>query len=176
LRSSPTSAYIAGARFHLLIWSHAQVCEVFLCAAATAASPLTAEYTEVELGPGGHFIALRFCGERNLVTDEVELEEVEVGRYSCAPAAADNEGAAAVAAAVETASPTGVLPEAGERRWRGSCLVPWAALPDGPLVANAYAIHGAGESRTHLCCFPVPGHQPNFHQAGSMRWRVVNSH
>ena len=49
-------------------------------------------------------------------------------------------------------------------RWRGRVRLPWATVPPGPLVANAFAVNGAGDERRYLAMHPMPGPRPDFHQ------------
>lgn len=49
-------------------------------------------------------------------------------------------------------------------RWCGMAMLPWSCVPSGPLIANAYAIHGQGDARQHLAMATVPGAQPDFHR------------
>ena len=62
------------------LWQH-EVVEVFIAGAADD------RYIELEMGPHAHYLALRFAGERNLVDDDVSLEEFEVqltqSRWTC---------------------------------------------------------------------------------------------
>lgn len=49
-------------------------------------------------------------------------------------------------------------------RWRGTARLPRHLLPAGPILVNAYAIHGVGPARRHLAMTPVPGPAPDFHR------------
>ena len=42
--------------------------------------------------------------------------------------------------------------------------VPRAWLPEGPLRANAYRIHGTGKGRRYFAASPPGGPQPDFHR------------
>jgi hypothetical protein len=54
-------------------------------------------------------------------------------------------------------------------RWRGAARLPLLWLPEGPLRANAYAIHGEGTERRFLAMHPVPGDAPDFHRLECFR-------
>lgn len=49
-------------------------------------------------------------------------------------------------------------------RWTGEAQVDRALLPEGPLRANAVAMHGQGEARRYLASAPMPGERPDFHR------------
>ncbi|XP_014341186.1 UPF0462 protein C4orf33 homolog [Latimeria chalumnae] len=57
----------------------------------------------------------------------------------------------------------------GERKWKGTALIPWSYFPPGVNKMNSYAIYGSGLGRTYEALYPVPlqdlqpGQQPNFH-------------
>ncbi len=48
--------------------------------------------------------------------------------------------------------------------WHASARFNRSLLPDGPLTANAYSIHGVGEDRRYHAAFAVPGERPDFHR------------
>ncbi len=48
--------------------------------------------------------------------------------------------------------------------WVAATELPQAWLPPEPWRANAYAIHGVGDSRRYLAHAPVPGPAPDFHR------------
>ena len=49
-------------------------------------------------------------------------------------------------------------------RWHGRARARLDELPPDVVAANAYAIHGQGESRRYLAWQPVPGPLPDFHR------------
>ena len=49
-------------------------------------------------------------------------------------------------------------------RWHGRARARIGDLPADLVAANAYAIHGQGESRRYLAWQPVPGPAPDFHR------------
>jgi hypothetical protein len=49
-------------------------------------------------------------------------------------------------------------------RWRGAAVIPLSYLPTHISQANAYAIHGTGETRRYSAASPVPGESPDFHR------------
>lgn len=55
-------------------------------------------------------------------------------------------------------------------RWCASTTLPWSWLPPGPLVVNAFAIHGVGEQRRYLVMDPTDStERPDFHRPGGFR-------
>ncbi|MCB9682874.1 MAG: hypothetical protein H6733_15510 [Alphaproteobacteria bacterium] len=48
--------------------------------------------------------------------------------------------------------------------WAGTALIPRAWLPPPPHTANAFAIHGTADARSHAAATPLPGPRPDFHQ------------
>lgn len=100
------------------------------------------EYLECELGPHGHFIALKFRGQRQMLREDIILGDVRCRKYD-----------------MSTDSVT------QPPRWRGTFTIPHELIPPAPHKANAYAIHGVGPSRQYCCCHPVPGPGgPDFHR------------
>ena len=93
------------------------------------------EYLEVELGPHGHYLALRLRGRRNIVRRDIALEHRATIEGS-------GEGA----------------------RWTASARVPARWLPRGVHAANAYAIHGTGPERRYLAHRGAGGTAPDFHR------------
>lgn len=59
--------------------------------------------------------------------------------------------------------------EISGNRWRGEARLPIAFLPAGTGKANAYAMHGEGETRRYLAAFSLPGDAPDFHQPAFFR-------
>lgn len=112
------------------LWEY-EVVELFLAPASPPPGP-PVPYTEIELGPHGHYLVLRLRGVRQVAEDGLRIPY-------CAAILDD-------------------------RRWRAATCLPWALLPEPPLRANAYAMHGAGSSRKFLAMAPVPGERPDFHQ------------
>lgn len=88
-------------------------------------------YFELELGPGGHYLALKLHGVRCPTASGLPVSF--------------------------TAKVTG-------NRWQGRASVPRSYLPEGPLRANAYALHGQAEARRYLAFRAVKGERPDFHQ------------
>jgi len=54
-------------------------------------------------------------------------------------------------------------------RWHGEARLSIAFLPAGARKANAYAMHGEGETRRYLAAFSLPGDAPDFHQPDFFR-------
>jgi hypothetical protein len=48
--------------------------------------------------------------------------------------------------------------------WRGVARLQLCHVPAGVSRGNAYALHGQGDQRRYLACFPVPGPAPDFHR------------
>jgi hypothetical protein len=65
---------------------------------------------------------------------------------------------------VDLALPLAFRAEIEGARWRGRAVVPFAYLPAGELIGNAYSIHGVGPRRRYLAAHAVPGERPDFHQ------------
>jgi len=107
------------------------------------------QYLELELGPHGHYLALRLRGPRNLEESGLALEyqaRLKGDRW------------------------TG-------RAQLPSSYLPASYLASGPTAANAYAIHGQGSRRRYLAAHPVPGPHPDFHRLGCFRplvWKELN--
>lgn len=57
----------------------------------------------------------------------------------------------------------------GTTAWSGELVVPRAWLPEGPLRANAYRIHGTGDGRRYFAASPPGGPQPDFHRLDAFR-------
>lgn len=108
------------------LWEH-EVVELFVLGDGD-------RYTELEVGPHGHFLVLRFEGQRTNGTSGHPLE-VSVAR---------SEGR-----------------WTGTARLAAELLPPGEV---GDLRGNAYAIHGVGEGRRYLAWTPVPGPHPDFHR------------
>jgi hypothetical protein len=112
------------------LWTH-EVVELFLLGE-------DARYLELEVGPGGHYLALAFAGERVRVDDDVPVE-VDV-----------------------TAAETG-----GGSRWAARLVIPEGAVPpgwrEGGRRANAFAIHGPAQARRYAVAHPLVTAQPDFH-------------
>ena len=103
--------------------------------AAAGVNDSEVAYTEVELSPHGHHLVLRFEGVRHRVA---EIEPLAVRcRISHG-----REG----------------------DRWQGRIELPYDTFPPKPWRANAFAMHGLGESRRYLAAAPLPGPRPDFHQ------------
>ena len=118
------------------------VVELFLMSEGEAASEAP-RYVEIELGAGGHWLALAFKGRRNLVRS---LEDL-------APLVISDVQPGTWRGQAEISMP--LLEEhAGPPPWRG--LV--AAVLPGPQV------EGGTHERLHLCWPSVPGMRPDFHQ------------
>ena len=66
--------------------------------------------------------------------------------------------------AVATLLPLAFTAHIDGARWRGDARLPLTLLPAGPLLVNAYAIHGVGAARRYLAMTPVPGPHPDFHR------------
>ncbi|MDY0003387.1 MAG: hypothetical protein RBU30_18960 [Polyangia bacterium] len=132
------------------LWEH-EVVELFL---AEAGAPRDrARYTELELGPHGHYLLLRLEGARRPVESGIALPyHSQVGP--------------SLATGIEPPAAPGVLPgpEVPHGRWRGVARLHRALLPGPPHRGNAYAIHGQGALRRHLAWAPVPGPAPDFHR------------
>lgn len=60
--------------------------------------------------------------------------------------------------------PLSVTVERAGARWTAVAHLPDALLPPPPHTANAFALHGVGESRRYLCATPTGGAQPDFHR------------
>ncbi|PKN56886.1 MAG: hypothetical protein CVU56_13665 [Deltaproteobacteria bacterium HGW-Deltaproteobacteria-14] len=73
---------------------------------------------------------------------------------------------------VATLLPLDFTARVGGARWRGVAELPVALLPPGPLLVNAYAIHGVGPARRHLAMTPVPGPAPDFHRIDAFTVRL----
>lgn len=110
------------------LWEHEAI-ELFLAPAGSPEGPVP--YTEIELGPHGHYLVLRLRGVRQVIDDAIQ-------------------------------APCGVA-ILGDR-WRGALWLPWALVPETPLRANAYAVHGRPGARRHEAAEPVPGPEPDFHR------------
>ncbi len=134
------------------LWEH-EVVELFVVGAdasggdasgADGPSVAPPVYTEIELGPHGHYLVLQLRGIRQVVpkllTRPLHLD-YEVSRDS-----------------------TG-----GGDFWLGEALLDLALLPPPPHRINAYAIHGRGAPRRHLALYPVPGDEPDFHRLECFR-------
>jgi hypothetical protein len=94
------------------------------------------EYVELELGPHGHSLLLRFAGVRQRARTGVPPTTTHLwGRVD------------------------GVVPA-----WWAEAVIPAAWLPPQPWRANAFAIHGNADQRRYLLAHRLPGVQPDFHQ------------
>lgn len=103
-----------------------------------------ARYLEVEVGPGGHHLALAFAGERVRVEEDVPIHVV----FEDASTWTD-----ATAAEVEC--------------WNARLFIAEEHLPpgwrEGGRRCNAYTIHGAPEARHYAVAFALGTVQPDFH-------------
>lgn len=119
------------------LWTH-EVVELFVAGGAggvaDADEPDRPPYTEIELGPHGHYLVLRFRGARRPLA---EVDETLAIDYRSA---------------------------VDGRRWRGRAVVPLDLLPPAPHRAAAFAIHGPAADRRHLAAHPLPGAAPDFHR------------
>lgn len=113
------------------LWEH-EVVELFLLGEDD-------HYTEIEIGPHGHFLVLQLEGRRNLVARDLPLvvERLAVDR--------------------------------ARAKWYATVRLDAAFLPKRPLWYNAYAIHGRAEARRYLAHAAVPGPAPDFHRLESFR-------
>jgi len=100
-----------------------------------------ARYLEVEVGPGGHHLALAFAGQRVRVDDDVPIH-------------------------VEPTSGSAVT-EAGASRWTARLSIMEEDIPpgwrEGGRRCNAYTIHGAPEARCYAVAHVLGTPQPDFH-------------
>ena len=98
-------------------------------------------YLEIEVGPGGHYLALAFAGRRVRVDEDVPIRvEVERGPR-------DTEGTAG--------------------RWTAGIRVSEASLPpgwrEGGRRCNAYTIHGPSDARRYAVAQVLGTDEPDFH-------------
>lgn len=108
------------------LWDH-EVVELFIAGA-------DGRYLELEIGPGGHTLALAFSAPRVRAALGASLTSVNL------------------------------TPITSTGRWRAIMGVPSMMLPAAPHAANACAIHGTGPARRYLSATPLPGPRPDFHQ------------
>jgi hypothetical protein len=133
------------------LWEH-EVVELFVLGAGDASDAGEAGgppeappvYTEIELGPHGHYLILQLRGVRQVVP-----------KLLARPLPLDYE------ASLGSAD--------GGDFWLGEALLDRALLPPPPHRINAYAIHGHGANRRHLALYPVPGDEPDFHRLACFR-------
>ncbi len=110
------------------LWE-AEVVELFVGGDGTGA-----DYLEVELGPGGHYLVIRLRGVRCPVEEELPLE------FSASIKGNRWKGRARI--------PKAWLPAAPREGWR----------------VNLTACHGAGEGRRFLTAARLSAEQPDFHR------------
>jgi hypothetical protein len=113
------------------LWEH-EVVELFLLGEDD-------HYTEIEIGPYGHFLVLQLEGRRNITARDLPL------------------------------TIDSLVVDRARGRWRATARLDAAFVPSRPLWYNAYAIHGRGAARRYLAHAPVPGPAPDFHRLESFR-------
>lgn len=98
-------------------------------------------YLEVEVGPGGHHLALAFAGQRVRVDDDVPIQVIRTDDPSTDGTRAD--------------------------RWTARFVIAEANLPpgwrEGGRRCNAYTIHGAPDARCYAVAHVLGTQQPDFH-------------
>mmetsp|Transcript_37349 Transcript_37349/g.43476 ORF Transcript_37349/g.43476 Transcript_37349/m.43476 type:complete len:192 (-) Transcript_37349:643-1218(-) len=103
------------------------------------------EYIELEVGPHGHWLALRLKGTRNIIDDNIPLKNVTLETpYH-----------------IEDDTSDGAF---GRKRWKACVRMDRKLLPSGPYRALATAANGPPSNRQYLSNVPLPGPEPNFHQ------------
>ena len=153
------------------LWEY-EVLELFIAGADN-------EYLELEFGPHSHHLALYFKGERQLVEDHVNLEELSFWRDSLQSQSMIDHLQAKVKPA----------------QWGGSCLIKPENLPpsfkgnpetlDHSILTNQsqlniainafWCFNDQHHSRQFYCAFPLPGLKPNFHQPAHFPRYILHS-
>lgn len=115
------------------LWAF-EVVELFLVAPPKPDGSVT--YTEIEIGPHGHFLLLQMAGIRQRSASGWPLD-LRCTRY---------------------------LSSSGQPRWSAIARIPRSFLPNVLHSCNAFAIHGSPSARVYAAASPLPGPQPDFHQ------------
>jgi hypothetical protein len=100
-------------------------------------------YLEIELSPHGQHLVLELAGVRRVVRSLLPITY-----------AATIDSFAQASAGVPG-------------RYRGRARLPLEYLPARPSRANAYLIHGLGDSRAYHAHSPAGGERPDFHRLDS---------
>ena len=117
------------------LWNY-EVCELFILGAEE-------EYTEIEVGPHGHYLILKLKGSRNVVETLLPL------------------------------SPNALSIEKHASTWHARVVIPREYLPSPIIddsksneqfyKMNAYAIHDNAKQRRYLAATPLQTREPDFH-------------